>query len=89
MAGKLNVADYLSRLPSTLTPAHPHTITPTETSSLTSLGGMTSKITRFADVDGLPLASFQLFCRGHFGVGMCVCGTCDMQSGMQSDLAVA
>ncbi len=87
MAGKSNVADYLSRLPSTLIPAH--NIPPTNTNVPKSinhcLGVWTIKTIRFADVVGLPLVQYQLFCRGHCGLGSCVCGECEMAE----DAAVA
>lgn len=45
---------------------------------------MTTKITRFADTEGLALCQYRSFCRGHVGLDVCACGQCDM--GEQQDI---
>ena len=72
MAGKLNVADYLSRLPSTLTPAYPTQLNQCSShiaGVLACADGLTIKTTRFADSISLPLVQYQLFCHRQVGIG--------------------
>ena len=79
VAGKLNVADYLTRIPDAyLLPNTSYAGTATINNTGTNISTLSHPKVRFADSVGLPLETKHMFCKSSSSVFGCTCGRCNL-----------